>query len=195
MGKIVLLMGASASGKDTIYRKLVKENKFALNEIKMHTTRPPRAGEQNGREYYFCTEEEMYQLDSDKKIIELRKYNTQYGPWYYFTTSTHIDLNKNNYIASNTLVGFDQYLKYYNPEDFVSLYIQTEDGLRLTRALEREMREKNPRYTEMCRRFLADSEDFSLENLKKRPITSIIENNGTLEETMDKVNKVLTLHL
>lgn len=195
MGKIVLLMGASASGKDTIYRKLVKENKFALNEIKMHTTRPPREGEQHGREYFFCTEEEMYQLDSDKKIIELRKYNTQYGPWYYFTTSTHIDLNSNNYIATNTLVGFDQYLKYYKPEDFVSLYIQTEDGVRLTRALEREMREKNPKYTEMCRRFLADSEDFSLENLKKRPITSIIENNGTLEETMDKVNKVLTLHL
>ncbi len=47
----------------------------------------------------------------------------------------------------------------------------------------------------MCRRFLADQKDFSRENIEKRKIDAIIKNNGTLEETLEKVNKVLSLHL
>ena len=96
-------MGPSNSGKDTIIRTLVKENKFALKEMIMSTTRPIRTGEVNGREYYFKTVEEILDLERQGKIIEKRMYNTIYGPWYYFTPTTNIDLENNNYIGSNTL--------------------------------------------------------------------------------------------
>ena len=49
MGKIFYLMGKSASGKDTIYKK-VKEQMPELKTIVIYTTRPIREGEQNGRE-------------------------------------------------------------------------------------------------------------------------------------------------
>ena len=45
-----------------------------------------------------------------------------------------------------------------------------EDGLRLSRALERERRQQNPKYAELCRRYLADEKDFSEENLSELSI-------------------------
>ena len=74
MGKIVLFMGPSSSGKDTIKRRLIKENKFTLKEMIMSTTRPMRTGEVEGREYYFKTVEEMLELEKEGKIIERRTY-------------------------------------------------------------------------------------------------------------------------
>ena len=194
MGKIILFMGPSNSGKDTIIRTLVKENKFAFKEMIMSTTRPKRTHEVEGREYYFKTVEEMLDLEKQGKIIEKRKYDTVYGPWYYFTTSTTIDLGNNNYIGSNTLKGLDQFVKFYGMENIISLLIKVDDGIRLQRALDREKMEESPKYQELCRRFLADSIDFSEENINKRPITSII-NNNSLDNTMEEVEKVLKLYL
>ena len=45
--------------------------------------------------------------------------------------------------------------------------IQKKVIIRLERALIRERNQKNPNYNELCRRFLADSVDFSLEKLKE----------------------------
>ncbi len=195
MGKIILFMGPSSSGKNIIKNRLIKENKFAFKEIIMSTTRPMRIGEVEGREYYFKTEKEMLELEEQGKIIEKRKYDTIYGPWYYFTTSYNIDLENYNYIGDNTLEGLDQFVKFYGLENIISLLIKVDDGVRLQRALDREKREESPKYQELCRRFLADSRDFSEENISKRPITSIINNNGNLDNTMEEVEKVLKLNL
>ncbi|MDE7060373.1 MAG: guanylate kinase, partial [Lachnospiraceae bacterium] len=64
-----------------------------------------------------------------------------------------------------TLEGYLKLKRYFGRENVVPLYIEVEDGLRLSRALERERGQKNPGYKEMCRRYLADAEDFSEENL------------------------------
>lgn len=195
MGKIILFMGPSSSGKNIIKRRLIKENKFALKEMIMSTTRPMRTWEVEGRDYYFKTEEEMLELEEQGKIIEKRKYDTVYGPWYYFTTSSNIDLENYNYIGDNTLEGLDKFVKFYGIENIISLLIKVDDGIRLQRALDREKREENPKYQELCRRFLADSIDYSEENINKRPITSIINNNSSLDNTMEEVEKVLKLNL
>ena len=144
MGKLVIFIGPSSSGKDTIKRRLIKENKFAFKEMIMSTTRPKRTGEVLGKEYYFKTVEEMLLLEKQGKIIEKRMYNTIYGPWYYFTTSANIDLENYNYIGSNTLEGLDQFIKFYGLENIISLLIKVDDGIRLQRALDRERKEINP---------------------------------------------------
>ncbi len=195
MGKIVLFMGPSSSGKNIIKSRLIKDNKFALKEIIMSTTRPKRTGEIEGREYYFKTEKEMLELEKEGKIIERRTYDTAYGPWHYFTTSSSIDLDNYNYVGDNTLEGLDQFVKFYGIENIISILIKVDDGIRLQRALDREKREKDPKYQELCRRFLADSIDFSKKNISKRPITSIIYNNSSLDNTMQEVEKVLKLNL
>ena len=57
MGKIVCLMGKSSSGKDTIYKRLLAQKTVPLRTIVPYTTRPIRAGEQDGVEYHFTDEE------------------------------------------------------------------------------------------------------------------------------------------
>ena len=155
MGKIFYIMGKSSSGKDTIYKKL-SERMPELQRIVPYTTRPIRDGEQEGVEYHFVGEDRL---------------NTKCGVWTYFTADDgQIDLEKKDYLVIGTLESFQALKKYFGEEKIVPIYIEVDDGVRLSRALEREQREKEPRYEEMCRRFLADSADFSEENLRRAGI-------------------------
>ena len=56
--KIYVLIGKSATGKDTLYRKLLEDIRINFRPIITYTTRPIRKGEQNGVEYFFRTKEE-----------------------------------------------------------------------------------------------------------------------------------------
>ena len=170
MGKIFYIVGKSCSGKDTIYRRLLKEGagEKALFTAVPYTTRPMRDGERNGREYFFTDEAGLEKLRAQGKVIEERKYMTWYGPWYYFTADDgQIDLNGKNYVMIGTLESYEKMREYYGAEQLVPIYIEVEDGERLARALQRERSQAEPKYAEMCRRFLADTKDFSEENLKR----------------------------
>ena len=56
-------------------------------EVVTYTTRPIRAGETYGKEYFFVSEEEMHEMQEDDKIIECRVYQTVHGPCYFFTAN------------------------------------------------------------------------------------------------------------
>ena len=174
MGKIFYIMGKSSSGKDTIYRRLLEDRELALRNIVLYTTRPMRQGEQPGREYYFVGEETFKEYEAQGKIIESRTYQTIYGPWIYFTADDgQVQLEQRNYLGIGTLESYLHMKDYYGEEKICPLYIEVEDG---ERAIRREELQPEPKYAEMCRRFLADEEDFSLENLKKAGIERHFEN-------------------
>ena len=171
MPKIYAVMGKSASGKDTIYKRLLEEESICLKKIVPYTTRPIRQEETNGVEYFFVTEEQLNILEVQGKIIECRVYNTIHGKWYYFTADDgQINLDREDYLMITTLEGYEKIRNYFGKEQVVPIYIEVEDGLRLERALKREKQQSMPKYKEMCRRFLADSEDFSEDNLKAQHI-------------------------
>lgn len=88
MGKIFYIMGKSSSGKDTIYENLLGREGLSLHPLIMYTTRPIRAGETDGVQYHFVTEEQLKALEHAGKVIELRTYQTVYGPWHYFTADS-----------------------------------------------------------------------------------------------------------
>ena len=80
--------------------------------------------------------------------------------------------------------------EYYGEKNVVPLYIEVEDAERLRRAIRREEERKIPDYKELCRRFLADSEDYSEENLIKHGIVKrILNHDGTrcLEEIIGEM--------
>ncbi len=170
MGKIFYLMGKSASGKDTIYKK-VKEVLPELKPIVIYTTRPIREGEKDGREYFFVNEERLDTLQKSGKVIELRAYDTVHGIWKYFTADDGQFDGEDHYLAIGTLESYVKLRDYFGAERLVPLYVEVEDGLRLERALARERTQAKPKYEEMCRRFLADAADFSEDNLNKAGIT------------------------
>ncbi len=177
MGKIYCLLGKSSSGKDTLFKMLLEESGLALKTIVPYTTRPIRVGEQEGVEYHFVTEETQKELEAEGKIIELRAYDTICGVWKYFTVDDgQIDLAMDNYLVIGTLESYVKMRDYFGAEKLVPLYVEVEDGERLLRALTRERAQKEPNYAELCRRFLADSVDFSAERLKAAGICRWFEN-------------------
>lgn len=177
MGKIYVLMGKSSSGKDSIYQELFQIEDLQVKKVIPYTTRPIRDGETNGVEYYFCTDSEVTKLEEEGNVIELRSYNTVYGEWKYFTANDgQIDLKNNSYLLVGVLQTYLNIRDYFGPEKVVPLYVEVEDGERLIRAIGRERTQKVPKYEEMCRRFLADSEDFSEEKLAAAGIEKRFEN-------------------
>ena len=169
-------MGKSSSGKDTIFQKL-KEALPEFKTIVLYTTRPIRAGEQDGVEYHFVKEETLKAFEEKGQIIELRAYNTVHGVWKYFTADDgQINLEKENYLVIGTLESYEQMKKYFGEDALLPIYVQVEDGARLGRALERERRQQVPKYEELCRRFLADSQDFSEGNIARAGIETRFEN-------------------
>ena len=171
MSKIFFVLGKSCSGKDTIFQYLKQNKELNLKTVVGYTTRPMRVGEIEGVEYHFVSEEKLEQMKNNGKVIECRDYHTVHGIWSYFTADDgQIDLGKENYLYIGTLESYNDMVKYYGSDVVVPLYIEVESGERLERAVKRERSQKEPKYAELCRRFLADEEDFKEENIEKAGI-------------------------
>lgn len=167
MGKIYYMMGKSSSGKDTLF-KMLKEAFPEFREIVLYTTRPRREGETDGKEYHFVADEILEEFQKAGKMIELRAYDTIHGIWKYATVDDgQVRLKEADYLSIGTLESYEKLQEYYGADRMVPLYIEVEDGERLFRALSRERMQEKPKYAEMCRRFLADTEDFSEDKLLK----------------------------
>lgn len=191
MSRIYFIMGKSATGKDTIFKELMKKSRLNLHTVISYTTRPIRKDEINGVEYFFVTEEQLKEYLEQGKILEHRAYQTIHGVWNYFTVDDgQIDLAKEDYLMIGTLESYEQISNYYGKNQVVPIYIEVEDGLRLRRALNREQKQPEPKYAELCRRFLADEEDFSEEKLKAQRILKKYNNldiNICLKQIMDDI--------
>lgn len=187
MPKLFVIMGKSATGKDTIYKELLKNTDLDLKEVVSYSTRPIRNGEKDGIEYFFVSADKLEQLIKEDKIIEIRQYNTVQGLWSYFTVNDgQIDLDNYNSLIIGTLESYEQIRNYYGKESIYPIYVEVDNGLRLQRALDREKSQESPQYAEMCRRYLADEEDFSEENLRKLGIYKKYQNND-LDKCIEQI--------
>lgn len=182
-------MGKSSSGKDTIFKILKADGDLNLKPIVPYTTRPRRANEVDGVDYNFIDKTMLQKYNEAGKVIEQREYDTVDGKWYYATINDgRIDLAKNNYLLIGTLSVFKSLKEYFGDKSVVPLYIEADDAIRLERALKREKSQLQPNYNEMCRRFLADSIDFSKAKLAEHKVIKCYYNN----ELDDCVAKIKT---
>ena len=189
------LMGKSSSGKDTIYKKLLMQKIVPLETIVPYTTRPIRAGEQNGVEYHFTDEESFQRLLTQGNVVEARAYNTCYGIWRYFTVADEkVDLSSYSYVMIGTLEAYDQLSKFYGEDKVLPVMIELDDGVRLQRALDREKAQDHPKYEELCRRYLADAQDFSEEKMARSKIDRTFYNDR-LDNRLKEITAYLQEHL
>mgnify|MGYP000044964485 CR=1 FL=1 len=213
MPEIAFLMGKSSSGKDNIFKALVGDKELNLKTVIMYTTRPMRAGEKEGVEYYYVDNEKALELEAADKVIEMRIYNTVYGEWKYFTVDDgQIRLGSGDkYIVIGTIEAYNKFCAYFGKDAILPIYIEVDDGIRLMRAINREQkqevgerleralaREKTqevPKYEEMCRRFLADSKDFSEEKIKEAGINQRFSNDGTIEDCIRDIKEAIKQQL
>ena len=188
MGKLIVLMGKSASGKDTIYRLLQADRSLDLQQLVPYTTRPMRVGEKNGEAYYFVSEEEFNSLLGEGRVIEHRSYHTIHGLWRYFTVEDEqLDLERHSYLLIGTLEAYVSIVKHFGPDKVVPILVTLDDGVRLERALTRERQQEHPKYEEMCRRFLADSADYAQDKVDAAGITRLFENYSS-EATAEEIS-------
>ncbi len=187
MGKIYVLMGKSATGKDTIFKRLIGMKELALRTLVGYTTRPIRRGEANGKEYFFVTAEKWRELQAAGRVIESRTYHAVEGDWHYFTVDDgQLDLKEQDYLYISTLSVYEQLKKFYGEETVVPLYVEVEDDQRLWRSICRERRQAKPNYDEVCRRFLADQQDFAEEEIARAGILKRYKNTE-LEECVKAI--------
>ena len=167
-------MGKSASGKDTIYN-LIKNSFKNLLPIVIYTTRPMREGEIQDETYHFISMKEMNQLELNGELIERRNYDTVNGIWSYATGINCFKQN-NNYLIITTPIAYKEMQNKINDFELIPIYIEVNDYIRLTRALNREKMNEKENYAEVCRRFLSDADDFNEEILEKLKITNRFNN-------------------
>jgi guanylate kinase len=75
-GVLTVISGFSGAGKGTIMRELIKKYPYFLSTSA--TTRKPREGETDGKEYFFHTREEFQKMIEDKELIEWAEYVGNY---------------------------------------------------------------------------------------------------------------------
>ena len=177
MGRIYYLLGKSATGKDTLYKEILKRRP-KLRTVTMYTTRPIREGETDGVEYFFTDREELERQLASGKVIESRTYQTIAGPWTYYTVDDgqFNAADDESCLMIGTLESYEKMCAYFEVGKMVPVYIEVPDGIRLLRAVKREENQKKPNYREVCRRYLADEKDFSEENLERLGITKRYQN-------------------
>ena len=77
-GLLIVISGASGTGKGTVCKELLAREQGLAYSVSA-TSRAPRAGEQDGREYYFRTREEFEQMIAVGAFLE---YADVYGNYY-----------------------------------------------------------------------------------------------------------------
>ena len=181
MQSLTILIGASASGKDTVMNRLIKE--FDVKPVISYTTRPIRDCEQEGREYHFITNEEFEEIKDNGEFVETRVYKTVNGNWYYGLPKSGIDLeDDNNYITIldfDGLLELEKWLRDIGQIDkLTSIYVDVTEQNRLMRSLNREQNMTKRQVEEVIRRYHDD-------NLKVLPAKAYCDysfKNNTYEE-------------
>lgn len=182
MSRIFCLTGKSCSGKDTLYARIL-ERCPELVPVILHTTRPRRPGEVDGQTYHFVTEEQLRQYEAQGQVIEKREYHTTQGLWTYFTLRFALDADR---LLITTLEGAQALMDCYGPDAVRLVYLHVDDRTRLLRYIDRESRQIHPDYAEVCRRFLADQEDFSRERLARFPLLHRIDTGADIEACLEQ---------
>ena len=152
--KILALFGESGAGKNTIQRWLAT-NLDNMHEIISCTTRPKRDYEKEGKDYYFMDSHDFINKYVSNEILEF----SIFKEWYYGTSLKELKTDKINVGVFNPQ-GVQQLCLQSNI-DILPVWIKSNDKTRLLRVLNRE---SDPDCEEICRRFLADKDDFKYLN-------------------------------
>lgn len=131
---IIVLLGASGSGKSTIERELVDNYEF--NKIISVTTRHIRDEEINGRDYYFVSNDEFNEMLSNGQFAEYEEYsqNRFYGT---LKSDYSNEENSEDRVVVLTPNGLRQLKRNCPNEKFFSVLVTASLGTRMKRYINR----------------------------------------------------------
>lgn len=184
MKKIIVLLGASATGKDTVAKHI--SEKYNIPMAISYTTRPMRSNETQGVEYYFISDGEMHEKFKNGEVIEHTSYYIQSEDVSYTYANVVEEFEKGDYVL--TILnphGLYQFNKSQYKDNLVSIMLNCDDRVRLIRSLNRD---ENVNVKEVLDRAIRDELDF----IERRPKTDYeIDTNKPLEEVFNNIDKVI----
>ena len=177
-GKLIVVSGFSGAGKGTVIKRLVEKYDYSLSISA--TTRQPREGETDGKEYYFKTVDEFMSLIDYNGLIEWAQYvDNYYGTPRKFVED-EIAAGKNVILEIEVQGAMNVKAQYPNA---ILIFITTKDIDTLyNRLVSRGSETKDVIAKRMAR---ATEEATSMENYE------FIVINDDLEECVDAVNSIV----
>ena len=124
---MIVLSGASASGKTEVAKMLAK--KYGITKVITTTTRPMRVNEVNGKDYFFVSEEEFKKMEKDGRFVETTFYNGN----YYGSTKDQIADNKCIVVDP---IGLKKYIEL-GSDRIITFFLESNEETRHRRMLER----------------------------------------------------------
>lgn len=181
---IVILIGKSASGKDTLLKELTQNN--AMNKIVSYTTRPKRVGEVNGIDYNFVSEQTFFELMQKGKFFQTRQYDTLDDTgtatvWHYGSELVNPE-SRVPYITIVDVQGAKDYISTYGKENVFVVYVDASDDVRRRRAEARG----NFIECEWERRLQDDNDRFDLNNFRDI-IDLTVLNEGDIRDSIFEI--------
>ncbi len=157
---MIVIIGASASGKTTLADGFVRRNP-QYQKVVTYTTRPRRPSESDGKDYHFISEHEFNHMAIKGEFVE----HTTYRGWQYGIKKS--DCHDNSVIVA-TPSGLRELKKEFS--NVFSVYLYVERAYRLIKSLER-----GDDVDEAYRRSLSDVGMF---DGVEHEVNFIINNNG-----------------
>lgn len=179
---MLVIIGKSCSGKDTIVKKLISLHNF--NRIITYSSRPKRKGEKDGVDYHFITKEDFKQKIDNGFFAEWKSYVTTEGVWYYGTALEDLENAEDNSVIILTPDGFRE-VKDKLGNKVISIYIYANNS-----TIKKRLELRDDDKDEAKRRLEHDNEDFKgVENEVDR---IVYNNDGTdIEDVIKKILKFL----
>lgn len=177
---LVILSGASGSGKDTVKNELMKKIDN-LCSMPSYTTRKPREGE-TAKDYMFVTKEEFEKLIKENKLYEYSMHHDN----YYGTSKEVLDdrINNGKIVIKDIDVNGTKALeeKFKSKMKIISIFLHVPKDVLIERLRNRGLNSEEEIQKRVGR--LGYEEEF-LNNY------DYIIDNDNLEETVNKIQKII----
>ncbi|NTU67238.1 MAG: guanylate kinase [Candidatus Moranbacteria bacterium] len=186
MSNIFIISGPSGVGEDSVIEGLRKH--FAIERVITSTTRKPRAGESQGNPYYFISKEEF-----ERKIAqdELAEYAQEYNDNFYGVTKDELERVEKSGNVGIWKIEYKGVITAKNKfPDIKSIYIAAPS----LEALRGRILKRDPSVSE---EYLNERMEYTKEWMKNEDIYDykVVNEEGELENTIEKVAKIITDNL
>lgn len=188
---MIILLGKTTSGKDTILNELVK--KYNYKKLITYTTRPMRKGEIQDKTYHFISDEEFLKKKEEGFFLEYNEFNTAEGVWRYGSAKEDYLNATDDTVIILTPSGLSALKVYIARQkvdiDIIPIYIYANNN-----TIEKRLKKRGDKKEEADRRIKADNVDFDgVQNVVDR----IFYNNNTndLDEVVKKIHEYITYRI
>lgn len=100
-GLLIVISGPSGVGKGTVVKEVMKDEELHLSYSTSMTTRDPRAGEVDGKDYFFVSKEEFLKVKEEGGLLE----SNEFVGNYYGTPKAYVEKLRNE--GKNVLLEID----------------------------------------------------------------------------------------